>query len=293
MLLFADVLEQSSFTAAARLHGISKQAVSERINRLELALGVRLLQRTTRSLRPTEVGKRYALACSQMARLMQQANEDMQSEQNEPVGTLTVAAPVLFGRSQLVPLLQACIERHPKLRIDLRLSDRIVNLVEEGIDVALRVSHQSEPGLSARRLGFAQSFFVASPQLLAEHAGLSDAEILRRAPAVTFREGEIWQLPEGAKVKPNSVANIDDLAAMTAAVVIGLGIARLPGVLCRPHFADGSLVALLKRAPATTFSVYAAYASKRQLAPKIRCFVDLLVERRLDLIDDVDPTDSL
>jgi DNA-binding transcriptional LysR family regulator len=280
MLLFANVVQQGSFTAAARQHGISKQAVSERVSKLEAALGVRLLQRTTRSLKPTEAGVRYQTECMQIATLIEQANANMQAEQSEPMGTLTISAPNLFARGALIGMLKEYRQRYPKVHVSLRLADRLVNLVDEGIDVALRVSHMSDNALSVRRLGTAHAFFVASPRLLRRLNAKNDADLIRTAPALAFRQGEVWELPDGAKVKPNAVMTIDDLVALSVAAVDGVGIARLPSMLCRPLIAQNKLQLLLDGTPATSFSVYAAYVSKKQLAPKIRSFIDMLAEQR-------------
>lgn len=287
MLLFADVVQRGSFTAAAKLNGISKQAVSERISKLEAALGVRLLQRTTRSLKPTEAGIRYQSECQQIAVLIEQANMNIQAEQLEPSGTLTVSAPNLFGRASLIQLLKLYRQRNPKVHVNLRLTDRLVHLVDENIDVALRVSHVHDNSLSIRRLGTVNAYFVASVKLLGSLDAKNDADIVRTAPALAFRQGEVWELPDGGKVKPNAVMTIDDLVALSAAAVEGIGIARLPGMLCHPLIAQKKLKLLLGGAVAASFTVYAAYLSKKQLAPKIRSFIDLLVEQRAEFTDAV------
>jgi DNA-binding transcriptional LysR family regulator len=285
MMLFADVVQRGSFTAAARTNGISKQAVSERVSKLEATLGVRLLQRTTRSLRATEAGARYYLECVQIAQLVERANTTMQAEQSEPTGTLTVSVPNLFGRGNLIGLIKTYRTRYPKVRVDLRVADRLVNLMEDGVDVALRVSRMEDSALSARLIGTANSYFVGNPKLLRTLRATSDLEVIRSAPALAFRHGETWELPNGEKIKPNVVVTIDDLIALSAAAAEGIGIARLPSILCRPLIAEKKLRLLLDGAPATRLSVYAAYLSKRQLAPKIRSFVDLLVEMRASFTD--------
>lgn len=285
MLLFADVVQHGSFTAAARQHGISKQAVSERVSKLEGALGVRLLQRTTRSLKPTEAGIRYQTECLQIASLIEQANTNMQAEQSEPMGMLTISAPNLFGRGSLIGLLKLYKHRYPKVHVNLRLTDRLVHLVDEGVDVALRVSHLDDGALSVRRLGSVHAYFVASPKLLRSLTARNDSDLIRTAPALAFRQGEVWELPDGAKVKPNTVLTIDDLVALSAAAAEGIGIARLPGMLSNTLIAQKKLRLLLDGAPAASFSVYAAYLSKKQLAPKIRSFIDLLVEQRANFVD--------
>lgn len=285
MLLFVDVVREASFTAAAKRQGISKQAVSERIGRLEAALGVRLLQRTTRRLHTTDAGQRYYIECAVIAERIEDANAAMHTEQDEPIGLLRVSAPVLYGRARMMNAVRTYTQRYPKVQLDLRLTDRLVNLVEEGVDLALRVSDLDDGSLSVRRLGGVASYFVASPALRAAHARHNDAQFISTAPAITFREGEIWDLPSGAKVKPKRVLNVNDLAAVAAAAAAGIGVARLPGILCKPMVARAELQLLLQGHVAAGFSTYAAYVSKKQLAPKIRCFIDVLVEHRLDFVE--------
>jgi DNA-binding transcriptional LysR family regulator len=285
MLLFVDVVNEASFTGAARRQGISKQAVSERISKLEATLGVRLLQRTTRRLHPTDAGERYFKECAAIAQQIEQANLSMQSEQAEPVGTLRVSAPVLYGRGKLINAIKTYTQRFPKVQIDLRLADRLVNLVEDGIDVAIRVSDLNDGTLSVRHLGNVAAYFVASPAFIKANEAPTDTQLLSTCPAITFRDGEIWELPAGAKVKPNAVLNVNDLASVAAAAVQGIGVARLPGILCKPLVAKGELSLLCNGAPASGFSVYAAYVSKKQLSPKIRRFVDVLVAHRADFTE--------
>jgi DNA-binding transcriptional LysR family regulator len=285
MLLFADVITQGSFTAAAQVNGISKQAVSERVAKLEAVLGVRLLQRTTRSLKPTEAGQRYYLECMSIAERIEQANATILAEQSEPTGTLTISTPNVFGRANLISILKIYQARWPKVKISLHLTDRLVNLVEEGIDIALRVSQLTDSALSVRRLGTVHSYFVASPELIDAQQAKTDLELLRNAPALSLRTGEVWEMPDGSKLRPQSSITINDLVALTSACQEGLGVARLPGMLCRSLVEQNKLRFLLDGAPATSFSVYAAYLSKKQLAPKIRSFIDLLVEQRMLFTD--------
>jgi DNA-binding transcriptional LysR family regulator len=285
MLLYVDVVRDGTFTAAARRNGVSKQAVSERIHKLEAALGVRLLQRTTRTLRITEAGARYHAECAQIAQQIAQANQAVQAEQAIPTGLLRISAPMLYGRNRLMPAIQAYIGRYPNVQVSLRLSDERVNLLVEEVDVALRVGHLDDSSLIVRRLGEVSAYFVASPAILVKFPDMTDGEIIRTAPAITFRESEIWDLPTGAKIKPNSVLTVNDLEALSAAAVQGLGITRMPGILCTPLIKQNKLQKLLPHHAATTMTVYAVYLSKKHLAPKIRAFIDILVEHRLDFTE--------
>jgi DNA-binding transcriptional LysR family regulator len=285
MLLFADVVREASFTAAAQAHGVSKQAVSERVSRLEATLGVRLLNRTTRRLSTTDAGERYYQYCAQIAQQVSDANAAMQSEQEEPSGLLRVSAPMLYGRDQLIPTLHDYSRRYPKVQVELRLADKLVNLVEDGIDVALRVSQIDDGTLSVRPIGEVAAYFVATPDLRKSIDAVSDADFVRKARAVCLREGEVWNLPDGAKIKPNAMLTVNDLASVARAAAMGLGVARVPGLLCRGLLQRGELQTLFGGAPASRMTVYAVYLSKRQLATKTRAFIDLLVERKADFVE--------
>ncbi len=282
MFLFVEVVRQAGFSSAARVLGLSKQAVSERINKLEAALGVRLLQRTTRSIRVTDAGALYFEECAEIAQRIERANTAVQATQATPTGKLTVSAPLLYGRDRLMNSIQVFTQRYPSVQVNLMLTNSLVNLVEEGVDVALRVSHLNDSSLSARRLGEVSAYFVISPILYESFTAIPAIDIVRRAPAVCFRDGEIWDLPDGSRVKPNTVLTVNDLESLAAAVTRGIGIARLPGILCGPLIKRGSLQKLIGDATATSMSVYAVYVSKKQLSPKIRAFVDVLMERKSD-----------
>lgn len=282
MLLFVDVVREAGFSAAARALGISKQAVSERINNLESALGVRLLQRTTRSLRVTEAGALYFEECAEIAQRIEQANSTAQAAQATPTGRLTISAPLLYGRDRLMNCIQTFVERYPAVQVNLKLTDSLVNLVDDGVDVALRVSHLNDSSLSARSLGEVSAYFVASPELLQRFEAVSPLNIIRSAPAVSFRDGEIWDLPDGSKVKPKTSLIVNDLDSLAAAVTRGIGIARMPGILCNPLIEQGRLRKLLGESAATSMTVYVVYVSKKQLAPKIRAFVDVLMAHSAD-----------
>jgi DNA-binding transcriptional LysR family regulator len=134
-------------------------------------------------------------------------------------------------------------------------------------------------------VGDVAAYYVASPALLTRYAGRSEAEIVRTAPALSFRESEVWEMPEGGKVKPSTILTINDLEALAAATLQGIGIARLPGILCNPLIAQGRLQTLLGGHAATGLTVYAVYVSKKQLAPKIRAFIDVLMEHRADFTE--------
>ena len=193
MLLFAAVVREGSFTRAARQLGITKQTASERIAKLEAGLGVRLLERTTRRLRATDAGTGYYERCALIAAQIDEANSEVQQRQAEPVGRLRVSAPVLYGRRFLAPLIADFLARYPRTRVEVVLSDRRVDLIEEGLDLAIRIGALDDSTLAARKLGEAHVYYVASPRFLAAH-GAPTAAGLRGVRCIGMRAIETWKV---------------------------------------------------------------------------------------------------
>lgn len=277
MFLFVAVVREGSFTAAARVLGVSKQQVSARVGRLEAALGVRLLERTTRSVRPTDAGQRYHARCVELEARVAEANEEARRLQAEPVGLLRVSAPTLFARRFLGPVVAAFRSRHPGLRIELALADRRVDLLEEGFDVAIRIGELGDSSLSARRLGLARAAFVASPAFLVgrEQATVSTVGAW---PWVGMRPVETWRCGERElRITPALV--VPDLEVVCDAVVAGAGMARLPLLVCGEALAAGRLVEVLRGDGAPDIPVHVVYPSRQYLPARVRLFVDALVAR--------------
>jgi DNA-binding transcriptional LysR family regulator len=265
MLLFASVVREGSFTGAARALGLSKQTVSERLAKLEARLGVRLLERTTRRLRTTEPGAAYYARCAAIAAQIDEANREVQRGHDEPVGLLRVSAPVLYGRRFLAPVVVDYLRRHPAMR---------VNLVEEGFDLAIRVGELDDSSLTAKRLGDAHSYYVASPAYLAAH-GRPTLRTLRSARCIGMKASEAWDIGGAShKVEPALVVN--DLETGCEAAIAGLGLARSPSLVCRDAVLDGRLVVLFEDETSATRPVYALYPSRRFLPAKVRVFLEAL-----------------
>jgi DNA-binding transcriptional LysR family regulator len=274
MILFAVVVREGGFTSAARTLGLSKQSVSERIAKLEARLGVRLLERTTRRLRTTEPGAAYYARCAAIASQIDDANREVQSGHDEPVGLLRVSAPVLYGRRFLAPVVVDYLRRHPAMRVEIALADRRVDLVEEGFDLAIRVGELDDSSLTAKRLGDAHSYYVASPAFLAAH-GRPTVRSLRRARTIGMRASETWEIG-GASHKIEPVLVVNDLEAGCEAAVAGLGIARAPALVCREAVLEGRLVVLFDDETSALRPVFALYPSRRFLAAKVRVFLEAL-----------------
>lgn len=287
MLLFASVVREGSFTRAARRLGITKQTTSERIGKLEERLGVRLLERTTRRLRVTGPGATYYERCAAIASQIDEANAEVQSQQVEPVGLLRVSAPVLYGRRFLGPVVTDYLKRHPKMRVEVVLADRRVELIEEGFDLAIRIGELDDSSLTARKLDEGHVYFVASPDFLAKHGAPSPEDIGSR-PCVGVRSFETW-VARGvsSKIAPTLVVN--DLEVACEAAIAGVGIARLPGIVCGQGVTDGRLRVLFGPEPAMLRTVYAVYPSRRHLSAKVRLFVDALTA----LVDPMSPLQGL
>jgi DNA-binding transcriptional LysR family regulator len=286
MLLFAAVVREGSFTRAARQLGITKQTASERMARLEERLGVRLLERTTRRLRVTEPGGRYYDRCSAIAAQIEEANREVQQQQAEPSGLLRVSAPALYGRRFLAPVVASYLSRHSKVRIELVLAERRVNLVEEGFDLAIRIGDLADSSLSARKLGESHVYYVASPAFLAAR-GAPTAATLRGTRCIGMRPVEKWELA-GASSKIEPVFVVNDFEVACEAAVAGLGVARLPAIVCRDAVSEGRLRVLAGLAPPMLRPVYAVFPSRRHLPAKVRGFVDALAA----LVEPMHPLDA-
>jgi DNA-binding transcriptional LysR family regulator len=278
MLLFAAVVREGSFTAAATALGITKQSVSERVSKLERQLGVRLLERSTRSLRPTDAGARYYERCAVIAAQVDEANREVQRIQVEPTGLLRISAPMLYGRRYLAPVVADFLERYPQLRVELMLVDRRVNLVEEGFDLAIRVGELDDSSLTARKLTDAYVYHVASPRYLSRQGHPRHAHELRQARCITLRPHETWVV-KGEPVKIEPVLVLNDLEACCDAALAHIGIAQLPSIVCGEPVRRGELVTLFGLEPTYTLPIHAIFPSRQYLPPKVRLFMEALVER--------------
>lgn len=272
MMLFAAVVRAESFTRAARQLGITKQSVSERISKLEERLGVRLLERTTRRLRVTGAGATYYERCAAIAALIDEANSEVQQRQAEPVGLLRVGSPVLYGRRYLTPVISKYLARHPQAQVELVLADRRIHLIEEGLDVAIHIGPLDDSSLVARKLGEGPVYFVASPRFLAKY-GTPSARELRSSRCIGFNAFETWRA-EGVESRIDPVLTVNDLELACEAAIAGVGIARVPAILCRDAVRDGRLKILFGPKPAAMRPIHVIYPSRASLPAKVRLFVD-------------------
>ena len=287
LLYFAEVVDRGGFAAAGRALGVPKSRLSRRVAELEARLGVRLLQRTTRKLSLTSVGEQYHRHCVAMREDALAADEAVARAQSEPQGTIRVACPVTLAQTTMGPLLPEFLARYPKVRLDVSVSNRVVDLVEEGFDVALRVRStlDSSGSLVVKRFGLTCTQLVASPAQLARQGTPTSVEDLARLDTVDMSSLDgvaTWQLngPNGEtrqfESRPRYVA--DDLLTLKFAVLRGVGVCYLPDYMCRDELRDGMLLPVLPGWSLPQGIFHAVFPSRRGLIPAVRTFLDFLGE---------------
>ena len=288
MAVFAKVAETKSFSTAAERLGLSKSAVSKHVTRLERALKARLLNRTTRRLSLTEVGATFYEHCARMLAEAEAAELAVSRLYAAPRGVVRITSPAAFGNVQVAPAIPDLIARYPELTVQIVMNDRPVDLVEEGYDVAIRVTDQPPPGVVARKLMTVRWIVCAAPAYLLEHGTPRTPQELKEHNCLfySFLESSIeWRFhsrqgDSKVRVAGNFTANNSE--AIREVALKGAGIALLPSFLVNPDLADGRLKQVLaghEVAGAVGNDVYALFLPTRYLSPKVRAFVDFFVER--------------
>jgi DNA-binding transcriptional LysR family regulator len=286
MEVFARVVEAESFSAAARDLGLSKSAVSKQVSRLEDRLGVRLLNRTTRRLSLTEAGAAFYQGCQRAVAEAEAAEQAITHLAAAPRGTLKVNAPMSFGVCHLTPALSDFVARYPELTVDMALNDRMVDLVEEGFDVGIRIAVLRDSSLIARRLAPLRRVLCAAPGYLAARGMPLALDDLYAHHCLLYSyqvAGDHWGFsgPGGERrLKVRGRLRVNNGDALLEAALAGLGIAFLPSFICGEALRAGRLVHLLPEWSAPDdAAIHAVYPAGRNLLPKVRVFVDFLAER--------------
>ena len=284
MSVFARVVAAGSLSAAARELGLSPALISRRLAALEARLGVRLINRTTRSLHLTDDGASYYEACTRVLSDIEEADAAVAAGRVEPRGVLRVALPASFGHQHIAPLIPRFAERYPKIQLALSLSDRNVSLIEEGFDLAVRIAHLEDSSLTARKLAPNRRVVCASPAYLARHGTPRTPDELLRHNCLTTSEFAMnWEY-KGPDSKAGSVRvsgrySCDNWEVLREWALAGLGIALKSTWDVHRFLADGSLVQVC---PGYTFhsdvAIYAVYPSRRLLPAKTRVFIEFLAE---------------
>lgn len=273
MLYFAEVVERGGFAAAGRALGIPKSRLSRRVSDLETQLGVRLLQRTTRKLSLTEVGEAYLRHCQAMRESAQAAADTVAQVQTTPRGTIRVSCPVTLAQTVVAELMPRFLAQYPEVRIDMLVSNRAVNLVEEGIDVALRVRPSVDDSGSMVVKRLERQGRPASIDGLARMDTIAMSAVDGRATLVLLGPGgAVHNLVH----QPRYVA--DDLLTLKYAALQGTGMCFLPDYMCRREVEQGRLVHVLPGWAPPRGIFHAVYPSRRGMVPAVRRFLDFLDE---------------
>jgi len=280
--MFVTVMELGSFAAAARKLGTSSGQASKLVSSLESELGVRLLNRTTRALSPTEAGQAY---CERMRAVLEDidaAEQAARSTSASPRGRLRVTAPLTFGVARLRFALGAFARQYPDISLDVQFSDRLVNLVDEGFDVAVRVGRPADSSLIARRLCDARLVLVASPAYLAARPPVTRPGDLSAQDCIidtNFRDPLIWRFAghDGPVAVPVAGRlRFSNAEACLGAAEDGLGIANVPDFVAQDSLRQGRVVEVLPGAGDAPMGVFVLYPPGRHLAAKVRAFIDFM-----------------
>lgn len=286
--MFVAVLETGSFAAAAMRLGASSGQASKLVSRLEQLLGVQLLKRTTRALSPTDAGRAYYERIKTLLDAFDALDDTMRENASLPSGRLRISAPGTFGTAVLAPVLVAFARHYPLIELDVSFSDRAVNIVDEGFDLAVRIGRLDDSSLIARRLGDVPVHIAASPAYLLRHGTPQHWRDLARHQCISdtnFRDPWNWPFVtaagDSATVPIRGRLCFSNTEACLHAAVAGLGIARLPGFIATPALQRQEIVTLLAEFAPPPMGLFALYPSARFLAQKTRLLIDFLASHFL------------
>lgn len=280
MEVFVRVVQAKSFSEAARSLGLSPSAVSKQIGRLEDRLGARLLNRTTRQLSLTEIGAAFHERAERIVNDIAEAERAVSHLHGAPRGQLRVNAPVAFGINHLAPLLPGFIAENPEVSVDLSVNDRFVDLVEEGIDVAIRIGELADSSLIARRLAANRRVVCAAPEYLERRGKPTTTADLKKHNCLVYtyrQQRREWHFegPGGHEVAMVSGdLETNNAQVLRMAALGGLGIVLLPLWLVGQDLTKGRLIEVLPQYHVPDSSIYAVWPAGRHLSPKVRAFVD-------------------
>jgi len=285
MQTFCAVVDAGSFVKAADVLGMSKAAVSRYVGELEARLGVRLLHRTTRRMSLTEEGTVFDARCRELLSGVEEAEAELSSRSGAARGLLRVNAPVTFGIRHLAPLWATFRDLHPQVRVDVTLSDRLVDLVDEGYDLAIRIATLPSSTLISKRLATTRIVLCASPQYLKSHgvpnhpSDLADHDVIAYS---YWAAGDQWPFdgPDGpvtVTIKPWMHTNNGDTCR--AAALAHHGVILQPSFLVGHDLAAGRLVELLPEFHSIELGIYAIYPTRKHVAPKVRALIDFLAQQ--------------
>jgi len=285
MRTFAAIVSTGSFTAAAGRLGMSKALASKYLNQLEQRLGVRLLQRTTRHLNLTDAGQIYYTRCQSLLEAVDELEAAIRDRQESPQGRLSITAPQTFGEGYLASAMALFLKQYPQVTVELNLTDRFVNLLEEGFDAGLRIGDLADSSLVARRLASIRIITCAAPWYLEQHGTpvhprelgahtcVIDTNIDMPARWLYRIDGEQQLIEVSGPFRTNSARAVREL------VIAGAGIGRCPAYAVADAVRDGRLCRLLQNYESVEYGLYVVYPHRQYLAAKVRALIEFLVAR--------------
>lgn len=285
--VFMQVVETGSFSAASERLGITRAAASKAVSQLEKSLGGRLLNRTTRHVSSTESGAIYFARCKHILEDLEEADDIVSGLSGKPKGTLRISAPSVFGQHHLIPLLSEFTRRYPAVKVDMNVSNQFVDLVGEGYDLAIRISHLDNSDMIAQRLTCCKHVVVASPEYLHRAPALHTPEDLKNHACVlySFTSGAKWPfvregIDHSIKISPTLMTNHPE--AILESAIHGIGLTILPTFIASDAITKGKLKIVLQDYATLTLDIYAVYLSRHYLPLKVRVFVDFLKQKITD-----------
>ncbi|MDB9856990.1 LysR family transcriptional regulator [Amylibacter sp.] len=285
MEAFASVVDLGGFTDAARKMGLSKSAISKHVSSLEARLGARLLNRTTRRVSPTEIGLAYYDKARQVLDDAGEADAMVTSMQSTPRGSLRLSATSDFGVSHISKALGAFLNRYPEINVNMVLSDRNVDLLSEGFDLAIRIGEMQDSSLRARKLADTSMRVIGSPKYFYEHGVPQKIDDLAQHKLLHFSNqssGNSWKITsasgEKRLIRAGGALTVNDGQSLLQAAEAGLGIAYLPSFLYHEAVEYGRLKAVLPDLPVEQLGIHVVYPPGLYTQPKLRAFIDFLVE---------------
>jgi DNA-binding transcriptional LysR family regulator len=284
MRAFAAVVDAGSFVKAADALQVSKTGISRLVSDLEARLGLRLLQRTTRKLSLTTEGEIFHHRCVELLQALEDAEGEVTARGGEAVGLVRVNVPVSFGMTYLAPLWPLFMELHPQVALDVTLSDRVVDLVDEAYDLAVRIARLPNSTLVSRKIASTRLTLCASPEYLRRHGTPAHPLELAQHAVIAYTllaMGDQWQFegdagPVTVKVKPRMRSNSGDTCCVAA--VSGQGFVLEPTFLVGPYLRSGELVEVLPRFRSADLGVYAVYPTRKYVPPKVRALIEFLAQ---------------
>jgi DNA-binding transcriptional LysR family regulator len=278
---FVAIADAGSLTAAARARGSSLPAVVRLLAALEAELGTRLFQRTTRRIALTDAGRRYLERCRELLATLADAEAELHADGTEPRGKLSVTAPVWFGQRHVAAGVAAFVQRHPGVSVDILLFDRVVNLVEEGIDVAVRIGTLDDSSLFAQSVGSMRRVTVAAPRYLAQRGSPEHPRLLSGHNCVrVWRAGtSAWEFSESGKpfsVPVQGNLSINQVSAAVDACVAGLGVGTFFAYQVAPFVASGALRVVLASFETPPRPIHIVYPQARLLPARTRSFIEFI-----------------